>query len=64
VGWSGASAGEKIAAVGQTAVAAAKIAAPAYGAVKGAEYLATHSAMKSIEAAQEERKKRREQGQP
>jgi hypothetical protein len=37
--------------------------APVVGAVKGAEYLATHSAMKGVEKAVEERKKRKEQGQ-
>ena len=49
---------------GKTAVAAGLIAAPVAGAVKGAEYLATHSTMKSVEAAVEDRKKRKEQGQP
>jgi hypothetical protein len=44
--------------------AAGKVAAPVYGAIKGAEYLARHSAMDDVEKWQEERRKRKEQGQP
>jgi len=55
--------GEKVAEAGKTAVAGVLVAAPVVGAVKGAEFLATHSAMKEVEKAREERRKRREQGQ-
>jgi hypothetical protein len=34
------------------------------GAVKGAEFLGEHSAMKEVENTQEERRKREQQGQP
>jgi hypothetical protein len=43
---------------------AALVAAPVVGAVKGAEFLGEHSAMKEVENTQEERRKRRDQGQP
>jgi hypothetical protein len=34
------------------------------GAVKGAEFLATHSAIGEVEDREAERRKRKEQGQP
>ncbi len=42
----------------------ALVAAPVVGAVKGAEFLAEHSAIKEVERAQEKRRKRKQQGQP
>ncbi len=51
----------KLAVAGKTALAVAPTAALGYGAVKDAEFLATHSAMKEVEQAEEQRKER---GQP
>jgi ribulose kinase len=56
--------GEKVAVASQTAVAAGLAAAPVAGAVAAGKYLTGPSAMEKIEKAQEERKKRKEQGQP
>jgi hypothetical protein len=64
VGWSDASVGEKVAVAGKTAVAGALLAAPVVGAVKGGEYLASHSAMGEIGQREAERRKRKERGQP
>jgi len=70
MGWSGASAGEKIAAAGQTAVAAGLVAAPVAGAVVVAKKLIEGGGApsKAEEQAQarlnEERRRRAEQGQP
>jgi hypothetical protein len=63
VGWSGASAGEKIATVGKAAVGVGKLAAAGYGAAKVVEKVASpeHSAMAEIERAQAERRRRKQQ---
>jgi hypothetical protein len=57
----GSTAGGKVATAARTTVAAGLVAAPVAGAVKGAEFLATHSAMKEVEKREAERK---EQAQP
>ena len=55
----------KVGAAVQTATAAGLIAAPVAGAAAGGKYLAEHSAMKSVDKAEaERRRKRREQGLP
>jgi hypothetical protein len=50
--------------VALVAAPVALVAALVVGAVKGAEFLAEHSAMGEVEKAQEKRRKRKQQGQP
>jgi hypothetical protein len=55
----------KVGAAVQLAAGAGLVAAPMAGAVAAGKFLTEHSAMKSVEAAERERrKKRREQGLP